>query len=447
MASSARTKSSRARGLRTVLVAALLLAACASGRGPAAPPSETRELAAAGALAKRPDLLVLIAIPGLVPEHYLPAPGTPAAASQLAALAEAGIAVEAMQPVFPAVTLPALVSLVTGRGPAAHGVMTGGEPGPNGIEAPLAVPASAIRTGTLWQAVAAAGVAVASFDWPATAGTTIAQSLPAGATGGDTTTPGAFRDAAIAGAACALLTSPNPPRLLLLRLAQAEVTRETAPPGSSAALRAIAGADAEVGRIVSCLSRAGRLASSAIVVTGDHGTLPVHSTILPNARLAEVGLVTLERGRRVVSWQAMARSNGGTAFVYARSAEDALLARRALEESARATGAFRVVSAQELLARDADPEAWFGLDAAPGWIFDEGFAGLLIGPALQRAAGGYAPGEPGMATGLVAFGAGLRPNVRVPEMRQIDVAPTLARLLGVALPDADGQAFFGLLEP
>jgi len=199
--------------------------------------------------------------------------------------------------------------------------------------------------------------------------------------------------------------------------------------------------------VVACLRGAGRLASSALVVTGDHGTLPVHSAILPNARLAEVGLVTLERGRRVVSWRAMARSNGGTAFVYARDADDALLARRALEESARATGAYRVVSAQELLARDADPEAWFGLDAAPGWAFHAGEPGTLSGPALQRAAGGYAPGEPRMATGLVAFGAGLRPNVRVPEMRQIDVAPTLANLLGVALPDADGQALFGVLAP
>jgi hypothetical protein len=169
--------------------------------------------------------------------------------------------------------------------------------------------------------------------------------------------------------------------------------------------------------------------------------------ILPNARLAEVGLVTLGRSAQVLSWRAMARSNGGTAFVYARTAEDALLARRALDESARETGAFRVVSAQELLARDADPEAWFGLDAALGWVFDDGFAQSLIAPALQRAAGGYAPGEPRMATGLVAFGAGLRPRVRVPEMRQIDVAPTLARLLGVALTEPDGQVLLGVIEP
>jgi hypothetical protein len=432
-----------------LIVSAALLVACAGGRGPGAfaPATGPTRLPAGDALAARPEQLVLIAVPGLEAEHFLPAPGVSAAAPQLAALAEAGVAVEALQPVFPAATLPALVSLVTGRGPAGHGVLLDRALGDDGIAAPSPVPASAIRSDTLWQVVAATGAAVAAFDWPATGASTVAQSLPPEAAGGDAAAPGAARDEALARASCALLTSPNPPRLLLLRLSQADVARAVAPPGSGAARSAIAGADAELARIVACLGRAGRLASTAIVVTGDHGAVPVHSMILPNARLAEVGLVTLGRSAQVLSWRAMARSNGGTAFVYARTAEDALLARRALDESARETGAFRVVSAQELLARDADPEAWFGLDAALGWVFDDGFAQSLIAPALQRAAGGYAPGEPRMATGLVAFGAGLRPRVRVPEMRQIDVAPTLARLLGVALTEPDGQVLLGVIEP
>lgn len=436
---------------RWLVALAVVFAACAGGHGPAssrpglAPGAAANGLPAADTLPRRPEHVILVAIPGLVAADYLPAPGTPAVAPQLAALADAGVAVETLQPVFPPATLPALVSLVTGRGPAEHGVVSARALGDEGLGAPLPVPASAIRGGTLWQAVAAAGGGVAALDWPATAGTTIAQPLPVDAAGAEPL--GAARDAAVVGAACSLLAGPSPPRLLLLGLSQTYVARASAPPGSRAAQRAMAGADAEVARLVACLRRAGRLDSTAIVVSGDHGTMPVHTVIHPNARLAEVGLVTLDRGPRVLSWRALARSNEGTAFVYAASAEDALLARRALEESARLAGAFRVVSAQELLARGADPEAWFGLDAAPGWVFDDAFVGVLVEPALQRAAGGYAPGEPRMATGLVAFGAGLRANVRVPEMRQIDVAPTLARLLDVPLPDAEGRALDGVLQP
>ncbi|HEY8492517.1 MAG TPA: alkaline phosphatase family protein [Myxococcota bacterium] len=410
-----------------------------SDRGRAA-----REEALRGATAvvpRRPQLVLFVAIPGLVPAHFLPAPGAQPLAPRIAALADAGVAVESLQPVYPADRVPALVSLATGLAPDAHGVISDRPLEANGLGAPRPIPASAIRGETLWQAVSRAGGAVATFDWPATAGTPAAQ-----AAAGAPAEPGATRDAALVDAACALASGPSPPRLLALVLDQAGVARASAPPGSRALEAAIAGADAEVGRLLDCLQAAGRLAGSAVVVTGDHGSLPVHTAVRPNAVLASVGLVTAQR-EVVVSWSAFVRSLGGNAFVYARSDEDALLARRALEEAARETGVFRVVSAQELLARGADPEAWFGLDAAPGWVFEDGVVGPRIAPASQRSAGGYPPAEPRMETGLVAWGAGVRGGLRVPELRQIDVAPTLALLLGVTLEDAEGRPLPAMLRP
>jgi len=425
--------------LRAAALLALAALGCASGpRGLAA----RGEPAALPAAARRPEHLVLVAIPGLAPEHYLPAPGSPALAPQLAALAEAGVAVEELRPVFPPASLPALVSLVAGRAPASHGAISPRPVEATGVGAPRPLAASGVAGETLWQAVSRKGGAAAAFDWPGTDGSSLAQAPAAGAPA----EPGAARDAALVDAACQLAAGPSPPRLLGLVLAGGEVARLAAPPGSRAADAAIAAADAQVGRLVGCLRRAGRLATSAIVVAGDHGALPVHTAVRPNVVLAAVGLVT-PSGERVVGWRALARSNGGSAFVYAQEEDDALLARRALEDAARETGAFRVVSAQEMLARGADPQAWFGLDAAPGWLFEDGVAGARLVPASQRSAGGYAPGEPRMATGLVAWGAGLRPAVRVPELRQIDVAPTLALLLGVPLEQAEGAALAGVLQP
>jgi hypothetical protein len=420
----------------------LSLSGCAGGRRALAPPAaDGHELPPATALARRPAQLFLIAIPGLAPEHYLPPPGAPALAPRIAALGEAGVAAETVRPVFPPDTLPVLVSLVTGRTPAGHGAISPRPVEATGIAAPRPLAASAIEGETLWQAVSRTGAAVA-FDWPGTAGSPAAQAPAADAPG----EPGAARDAALVDAACALAAGPSPPRLLGLVLAQAGLVRESAPAGSRAADAAVAAADAQVGRLVACLRNAGRLASAAIVVAGDHGALPVHTAVRPNAVLAQVGLVTA-RQAAVLSWSALARGNGGSAFVYAQRDEDALLARRALEEAARETGAFHVVSAQEMLARGADPQAWFGLDAAPGWVFEDGVAGPRLAPASQRSAGGYAPGEPRMATGLVAWGAGLRPALRIPELRQIDVAPTLALLLGVPLADAEGSALSGVVQP
>jgi hypothetical protein len=51
-----------------------------------------------------------------------------------------------------------------------------------------------------------------------------------------------------------------------------------------------------------------------------------------------------------------------------------------------------------------------------------------------------------METGLILFGAGVRPGVRLPETRTLDIAPTIAALLGLDLPHADGQPIAGALK-
>jgi len=51
-----------------------------------------------------------------------------------------------------------------------------------------------------------------------------------------------------------------------------------------------------------------------------------------------------------------------------------------------------------------------------------------------------------MSPGFVAWGSGVRRGVRIPWLRQIDVAPTVALLLGVPLDEADGRAPLGALN-
>jgi arylsulfatase A-like enzyme len=67
-------------------------------------------------------------------------------------------------------------------------------------------------------------------------------------------------------------------------------------------------------------------------------------------------------------------------------------------------------------------------------------------PASVQASAGALLGETAPPTGLVAFGRGIRPGVRVPRMTQLDVAPTLAALLGVRLEAASGRSLVGLLR-
>lgn len=65
----------------------------------------------------------------------------------------------------------------------------------------------------------------------------------------------------------------------------------------------------------------------------------------------------------------------------------------------------------------------------------------------DRAAGhGYRPDTPGMETGLILAGAGVRQGIVLPLTNTVDVAPTIAQLLGISLPDAEGKPIAGALR-
>jgi hypothetical protein len=456
------------------LIGAVVLACAGGGPRAAGGARPVGELPALGGTPLRPERLVLVSLHGLEPEHYLAVSGEPLMPNA-AALGAAGVAAESMQPVFPAASYPAHATLVTGLPPARHGVAADHRLDEHGVEPERPDQASALAGVTLWKAVAAAGGSVASLDWPATGGAPIADLLPdldatrrgaswtalmapgtaprvaalaqrAGAAQPASWPPGPAHDAVLVAVACDLLAAAPPPQLLLLRLTQTEAALAAAPPGSESVRQAFAAADVEIGRLVGCLRAHDRLATTGIVVVGDHGTLPVHTAIRANRVLADVGLLVLDANGALLRWDALARSNGGSAFVYAKGPELAVLARQALEESARESGAFRVMSADEMLRDGADPEAWFGLAAAPGYAFDDGLRESVLGPAAFASAGGYAPDELRMAAGFVAWGPGLRGPLRIPALRQLDVAPTLARWLGVSLEGAEGRALVGLLR-
>jgi predicted AlkP superfamily pyrophosphatase or phosphodiesterase len=249
----------------------------------------------------------------------------------------------------------------------------------------------------------------------------------------------------LVGVACDLLGAPTSPRLILLRLGQVAPAIDLFGPGSSEVAAGLEGVDREIERLLGCLAGEARLEGAALVFVGDHGAVPVHTELAPNTVLAGEGLVTTQDGA-VSGWRALARSNGGSAFVYARDDRAAVRARRALADEALRSAAYRVVSAEEMIAIGADPEAWFGLEAEPGFAFDDRAAGPGLRAAAWRGRGGYLPRHVEMDAGFVAWGRGIRRGIRIPRMHQTDVAPTLARLLGVELEGTEGRVLVGALR-
>jgi predicted AlkP superfamily pyrophosphatase or phosphodiesterase len=53
---------------------------------------------------------------------------------------------------------------------------------------------------------------------------------------------------------------------------------------------------------------------------------------------------------------------------------------------------------------------------------------------------------PSMKASFILAGPGVKQGVVLEDSRMIDIAPTLARLLGLELPEADGRPLTQLLE-
>ena len=427
-----------------------------------------------------PERVLLISISGLRAEHYRSQRGRRPLMPAAGQLARASVSADAVRPVTPGSIYPAHATLVTGHRPDRHGVVGDRLLGERGIRPARYLHASRLQQIPLWVLAEESGFAVAALGWPSTLEAPVDLLLPrlAQVSGGegwlgmlrDTTTPWLFerlsqlepasrwiagwptpreRDAALIDLSCAIAGTGRPPRLWLLHLGQTAEALVRFGPGSDQADEAFRAVDGELVRLFACLRDSALLESSAILIVGDHAVLPVHTRVNPNVALLAANLMAgdprSETG--VGAWLAIVQSNGGSAFVYARSESDAVEARRVLSDEARRTEAFRVVSASELQALRADPQAWFGLEAEPGFIFGDDAVAPSLEPAVARGIGGQLSSHRGSDVGFIAWGRGVRHGVRVPRMRQIDVAPTVATLLGLGLDDAEGRPVIGALHP
>jgi arylsulfatase A-like enzyme len=410
--------------------------------------------------------VVIVSIDGLRPEFYLdgafPAPA-------LRGLVARGAHARAVDAVFPSVTYPSHASVVTGVRPMRHGVAFNNVFQPDGARGRWYEEAADLKVQPIWEWARAAGLTTAAVSWPATLGSSIDLLLPERdyyarreplALLRAAVTPGLFRltrvepdvgifrdvvrwDEFLARTAIAIVRESRP-RLLLVHLVQLDHVQHRGGRDGADVAAAVGRVDAHLGDVVEALRAAGIAERSAVIVVGDHGFADFERLVAPNAALARAGL----RGcpRPGPGWRATAHVAGGAAAVFVRPGDADARARAESVLRVSAPGRYTVLTRAELDALGAMPGAALGLEAAAGWSVDGSCERLTRG--ARGGMHGYLPGRPAMATGLVAAGAGVRPGAVLPHARLIDVAPTAARLLGIAAPDVEGRVLVELLaEP
>jgi predicted AlkP superfamily pyrophosphatase or phosphodiesterase len=421
--------------------------------------------------------VVMISIDGLRPEVYRDPAALGISMPNLVALRESGVSAERMIPVFPSVTYPAHTTLVTGTRPAEHGIASNFVSGQSWY-----LNTADIRSQTLWQAAKAAKKTTAIVTWPASYGAQVDFLMPENLSFGvpdvrklvrDGSTPGLFDELekkcgkvqipsfeapdagekldAVTTCFAAEVLRSRKPDLLLVHFLDADHRQHFAGVDSAEARHAFERIDGFVGKLRQATKDAGVAQETVFVVVGDHGFVDAHTNVNLNALLLTTGFAKLAGGKIVPSPDVRISALGGSAALYLREGADPALVGR-LEKALQAEidrryrGLVELIPRPELEAMGAFPGASLGFAAAEGYMLVAIDAPLPVLPSgALKGMHGYLPTMPGMATGFIAAGPGIRQG-ELPVVRQLDVAPTVAALLGMRLDQAVGLPIPGVFE-
>jgi predicted AlkP superfamily pyrophosphatase or phosphodiesterase len=422
-------------------------------------------------------IVVLISVDGLAHYYFDDPKAEMPAIRQLAA---EGARTEKMKCSMPTVTWPNHTTLVTGVQPGKHGVIGNnyldrakGEIIPL-IPDPIFNKEEIVKSPTIYDVAKAGGLKTAAIIWPASRG---AKTL-------DWTVPDVFTDALFQGHATPGLIDEfkaagipadkqgewcktgkgqdrdriyvqmlnhvirtHRPNFALLHLVEVDHVEHAYGPQTPEAYAAVKFADERVREVWDELKK-DFPGKATLIVSADHGFFPYQQTIQPNVLLRNEELLTAESSR-ITGGRVRAVSQGGSAFIYVLDEpnREALLTRLA-QKFAAVEGVDVVIGPEDFAKYGIvdplkDPRmADLVLSAKSGYSFSDSLTGnLVITPKTDSAKGthGYDPNQPGMHATFAAWGVGIKPGAKLGTISNTDVAPTIAALLGLPMPTADGK--------
>jgi predicted AlkP superfamily pyrophosphatase or phosphodiesterase len=261
-----------------------------------------------------------------------------------------------------------------------------------------------------------------------------------------------FRDRVWTDAAAHIIRT-HKPNLMMFHLLTLDSVQHRYGPDTLAAQSTMAHLDGQVAEIVKAVEQAGILDRTTFVIVSDHGFKRVKRQINPNVALARAGLVQVMDGKAAKA-EAWIVPEGGTALAYVTvpDADGSRLA-RVKQALAGIEGIDRVIEPSGYAALGlplpsvSDQMGQLFLTAKDGYAFTAGLGEQVVGDASEGSFGahGYVNTDPELGAIFIASGRGIKPGVALDAIRNVDVAPTMARLLGLDLPNADGSVLAAIL--
>jgi predicted AlkP superfamily pyrophosphatase or phosphodiesterase len=422
--------------------------------------------------------VLLVSIDGLMPVRYTDPPSDGGAGARIPVLRHLmteGVWADSVIGVTPTLTYPSHTTLVSGVPPAVHGIYDNRILDPEGVSnIAWYWYARDIKVQTLATAAHSRGLRAAAVSWPVSVGLDIDYNVPEfwRSAHPETitllralSTPRDIIDAAEIAQGhpfgfpqtdrqrtdmAKFMIRTYQPEMMLVHLFDTDSASHAFGPGSEQARAALERVDGYIGELLETLKNAGLLAATHVVIASDHGFLATSKQLQLNAAFLKAGLLTVNDRGTITSWQAYFHPSGGMGFIYLNTQDPAvrdrvwaLLQQLALDP---ANGIRKVYSREELDKAASHPDAMFAVDMADGFYTGLG-TDTLIAPTKDKGGHGFDPDRPALRASFIFAGPTVARRGSIGTIRMTQIAPTLARILGVGLsPLADQGLTINRLE-
>ncbi len=417
-------------------------------------------------------IVLLISLDGF-PAYALDDPRLPV--PTLRKLAREGAVAASMQPVNPTVTWPNHTSMVTGVDASEHQVLFGGLLTRSGQGAPPTVEPwrdkeLMVHAPTVYDLAYRAGLTTAQVDWVAIYGAkTITWQFPELPDPNGTIEREMIADGTVTAEQLRTFEDGSPawqdemwtdaaedilerhhPNLLLIHLLALDNTNHQYGPMSMASFTAMAFLDDHVKQILDSLQHTDQLSRATLIIVSDHGHRTLKHYMHGNVLLRDEGLLAEGHGQQKTD--AWVVADGGIAMVYALNPDHkAELISRLRNIFTGAEGIDRVYGSDEFakiglpVPAVSDQAPDLVLAAAPDYAFVSGAAQDFVTPA-EGGTHGYLNTDPQMQAIFIASGAGIRKGIHLGNISNLDVAPTVAALLGLEMKQTKGHVIQEILK-
>lgn len=235
------------------------------------------------------------------------------------------------------------------------------------------------------------------------------------------------------------------PHLLMLHMIDLDDAKHAYGADSEEVKQVIVRMDRRLGQIMQTVDEAGIKQDTVILVLGDHGQFNVRYKVHLNNLLWDRGLIYEENGE--MNWRAYFQCGGGSAYLHVQpgdeEAEEVALAAVRDAMTNASSGIESVYTGEELARLRASQTTKYMLEAKKGYCFDESLDQPTIVDLRQHgvryATHGYSPDKDGYRCNAVFSGDQVKSGYPIGDIEMVDIAPTLARILGIEFGPCDGR--------